>query len=410
MSDDPFAPMASYDDLRGGNDRSEKAATIGTSIAPSPTPALLDGDGFDKGEADILLDDELDFFLCYVAFPSIEAAWAATLWAAHTHFAPYLDTTPRLAVVSPEPQCGKTRLLEICELVCSRPYTAVNTSVAAMFRLVESVNPTLLFDEADTYFGPRAHEHEELRGLINAGHRRGALAWRCVGDPKHMEVRSFPAFCPVALACIGDLPATIFDRAVIIRMRRRRPDERLRPFRQRTATPVGKAIGERLSSWAEAAGAEVGAAEPHLPDWLTDRPADVWEPLVAIADAAGGVWPARARQAARTIEAERRSGHISLGVRLLADIRGVAGADEKISTNTLIERLVSLDEAPWGNIRGKPLDARGMARRLALYGVHPKPVWVAGETVRGYELTDFADAFGRYLPLSPGEGLGPLDP
>jgi hypothetical protein len=358
---------------------------------------------FHEGKADVPLDDGLDFFLRYVAFPSIEAAWAATLWAAHTHFAWRLETTPRLAVVSPEPQCGKTRLLEICELICSRPYTAVNTSVAAMFRLVESVKPTLLFDEADTYFGPRVHEHEELRGLINAGHRRGAEAWRCVGDPKRMEVRSFPAFCPVALACIGDLPATIFDRAVIIRMRRRRSDERIMPFRQRTATPVGKAIGERLSSWADAAGAVVGAAEPELPDWLTDRPADVWEPLVAIADAAGGAWPARARQAASAIESERRSGVVSLGIRLLADIHTVAGADEKVSTNALLERLNSLDEAPWGNIRGKSLDARGLARRLTPYGIHPKLVWVAGATVRGYELADFADAFGRYLPMPPGK-------
>ncbi len=120
----------------------------------------------------VLLFDVLDLFLSYVAFPSEEAAWAVTLWVAHTHFAHHLETTPRLAVVSPEPQCGKTRLLEVCELVCARPFNAVNTSVAAMFRLVESENPTLLFDEADTYFGTRAHEHEELRGLINAGHRR----------------------------------------------------------------------------------------------------------------------------------------------------------------------------------------------------------------------------------------------
>ena len=192
-----------------------------------------------SGAGDAVLFDVLDFFLAYVAFPSQEAAWAATLWAAHTHFAGHLETTPRLAVVSPEPQCGKTRLLEVFELLCSRPFNAVNTSVAAMFRLVESVHPTLLFDEADTYFGTKAREHEELRGLINAGHRRGAQAFRCVGDPKKMEVRAFPAFCPVALACIGDLPATIFDRAVIVRMRRRRRDERVMPFRQRTAGPHG---------------------------------------------------------------------------------------------------------------------------------------------------------------------------
>ena len=146
------------------------------------------------------------------------------------------------------------------------------------------------------------------------------MAFRCVGDPKKMEVRAFPAFCPVALACIGDLPATIFDRAVIVRMRRRRRDEQVRPFRQRNAAPVGRSLRERLAAWADEVGPRVGDAEPELPEWLTDRPADVWEPLVAIADSAGGTWPTWVRRSAQAIEAERRTGDVSLGIRLLTDI------------------------------------------------------------------------------------------
>lgn len=353
-----------------------------------------------EGAADELLLDLLGFLLDYVAYPSDEAARAHALWIAHTHIGEHLETTPRLAVVSPEPQCGKTRLLELSELVCARPYQAVNTSPAAMFRLVEKEAPTLLFDEADSYFGSRAREHEELRGLINAGHRKGARAFRCVGDPKKMEVRSFPAYCPVALACIGDLPATIFDRAVIIRMRRRRHDERILPFRQRHAGPVGKALAERLALWAGSCGAEVGQAEPIMPEWLTDRPADVWEPLIAIADAAGGIWPTWARQAAQVLEEDRRAADVSLGIRLLTDIHAVKfGAEDKLATVDLLEALNDMEEAPWGNLRGKPLDARGLARRLSRYGVKPKPVWVRGETVKGYDRGDFADVWARYLSL-----------
>jgi hypothetical protein len=41
----------------------------------------------------------------------------------------------------------------------------------------------VLYDEIDTLFGPRAKENEELRGVINAGHRRGAVAGRMLPKP-----------------------------------------------------------------------------------------------------------------------------------------------------------------------------------------------------------------------------------
>jgi hypothetical protein len=398
MSDDQIR-VASYEEVYGADGPAEPSDTEPPPIAPRRRAEPAGP----EASPEHLLFDLAEFFVTYVAFPSVEAARAVTLWAAHTHFAQHLETTPRLAVVSPEPQCGKTRLLEVLQLVCARTYSAVNTSVAAMFRLVESVSPCLLFDEADTYFGAKAREHEELRGLINAGHRKGAQAWRCVGDPRRMEVRAFPAYAPIALACIGDLPATIFDRSVIVRMRRRRPDERVRPFRQRHAGPPGKALHDRLAAWAESIGPDVGQAEPALPASLADRPADVWEPLIAIADAAGGdTWPDWARQAALALEADRRSTDVSLGIRLLADTNTVFGKDDKLATFTLLERLNELDESPWGNIRGAPLDARGLANRLRRYDIHPKPVWVAGATVKGYERADFADAWDRYVSLPQG--------
>jgi hypothetical protein len=183
-------------------------------------------------------------------------------------------------------------------------------------------------------------------------------------------------------------------------MRRRRHDEHVSQFRQRKAGPVGKAIGQRLAGWAEACGADVGRAEPELPAWLSDRPADVWEPLIAIADAAGGVWPAWAREAAGAIEANRRTVDVSLGIRLLTDIHTVFAADDKLATVTLLERLNALDEAPWGNLRGKPLDARGLARRLSRYDVRPKSVRLADDVAKGYERSDFEDVWGRYLSLA----------
>ena len=147
------------------------------------------------------------------------------------------------------------------------------------------------------------------------------MAYRCVGDPKRMEVHAFPAFCAVALAAIGDLPDTITDRAVVIRMRRRAPDEVLAPFRRRLALSEAEPIRAGLEAWAVCAEEELAGAWPSMPPGLTDRTADVWMPLLAIADMAGGEWPARARVAV-VLDGDRAAVDVSLGVRLLADATG----------------------------------------------------------------------------------------
>ena len=69
----------------------------------------------------------------------------------------------------------------------------------------------------------------------------------------------------------------------------------------------------------------LGNPWPEMPLGVADRDADVWEAPLAIADAAGGDWPARARAAAVALVAESKASSPSLGIRLLADIRTVFG-------------------------------------------------------------------------------------
>jgi hypothetical protein len=243
---------------------------------------------------------------------------------------------------------------------------------------------------------------------VNAGHRRGAVAYRCVGEGAKMVVKEFPAFAPVALAGIGDLPDTILDRAVVIRMKRRAPYEVISPFRHRQAAKAGEALRKRLEDWAGANEEALTAAEPTMPEGITDRPADVWEPLLAIADVAGGHWPARARAAAIELNAERSAADPSLGVRLLGDIRSIfATLDvDRLSTDDMLKKLCELDEAPWGDLRGKALDARGLASRLRHFGVRPDSIRLSVGTKKGYLREWFYDAWSRYLPHSGGSGTG----
>src|SRR6187200_2344243 len=162
------------------------------------------------------------------------------------------ESTPRLAFLSAEPASGKTRALEITELLVPNAVEAINVTPAYLFRKVgdDEAKPTILYDEIDTVFGPKAKENEEIRGLLNAGHRRGAVAGRCVVKGKSVETEEIPAYAAVALAGIGWLPDTILSRAIVVRMRRRAPGETVQPYRRRVHAREGHPIRDRLSIWA----------------------------------------------------------------------------------------------------------------------------------------------------------------
>src|SRR6266540_38506 len=295
-----------------------------------------------------LFDDVHAFLARFVAYPSEHTHVAHTLWIIHTHLMGAWESTPRIAFLSPEPGSGKTRALEVSELLVPRPVEAVNVTPAYLFRKVgdKDGRPTILFDEIDTVFGPKAKENEEIRGLLNAGHRRSGVAGRCVVTGKRVRTEEIPAYCAVALAGLGGLPDTLLSRAVVVRMRRRAPGEQIEPFRRRQHQADGNALRDALATWAGDVVDQVTGAWPSMPADLADRDADVWEPLLACADAAGGHWPQRARVAAVALVADSRAATPSLGVRLLADLREVFADLDAMSTDAILDALKALDESP----------------------------------------------------------------
>lgn len=351
--------------------------------------------------ADELLDQVHQFTGRFVAYPSEDAHIAHTLWIVHAHLMDAWEATPRIAFLSPEPASGKTRALEVTGLLVPSPVEAVNVSAAYLFRRVGAPGGvTVLFDEIDAVFGARAKENEDLRGLLNAGHRRGAVAGRCVVKGKTVETEEFPAYAAVALAGLGALPDTILTRSVVVAMKRRAPSERVEAFRRRVNEPEGHALRVELASWADSVRHEVAGAWPVMPAGIEDRDADVWEPLLAVADAAGGEWPDRARVAAVALVAASRETNPSLGIRLLSDIRNVFDDEEAdaLPTATLLTLLTGIEEAPWGDLRGKPLESRGLAKRLSEYRISSGNIRVAEKVAKGYRREDFYDAWLRYLP------------
>jgi hypothetical protein len=178
---------------------------------PAPWPEPVDGA--------TLLNALAAFLACHVFLPA-GAADALACWTVHTYCFERFRHSPRVVFTSPAKRCGKTTALDALGLLVCKPLATANVTAAALFRTIEAAGPTLLIDEADTFLA----ENDDLRGVLNAGHKRGGQVIRCVGDDA--EPRAFSVFGPAAIAAIGRLPGTIEDRAIIVRMHRAMRAER----------------------------------------------------------------------------------------------------------------------------------------------------------------------------------------
>jgi hypothetical protein len=346
--------------------------------APVATPRLDD-----------VLDEVVGFLRRFVVMTEAQAVVVA-LWVVHTHVIEAAEATPFLAVTSAEKRSGKTRLLDVLELIVRRPWRVINPSEAVMFRKIERDQPTLLLDETDAIFKSAGERTEPLRSLLNAGNRRGTTVPRCIGANRD-ELHDFNVFCPRALAGIGRLPDTVADRSIPVRLKRRAPSEQVERFRRRRAGPDGALLRGALELMAELHSHVLTDAEPALPDALDDRAWDAVEPLLAIADLAEGGWPLQARQALVGVYGAREVDDESNGLRLLADIRAIFAARQsnRLPTELLLAALHETDEAPWADRYGKPLSARTLAKLLKAYRISSN----SDGTNRGYKREAFEDAW-----------------
>lgn len=353
-----------------------------------------------------VVDAVVAFVSRFSAFPNEHCAPTLALWYAHTHIADRLYVTPRLILDSAEPGSGKTRVMEVGQYLVAKPEMTISITPAAIFRMLAEGPITLLFDEIDAVFNPKTGgNNEDLRALLNAGYKRSATVARCVGDAKTMNVTRFPVYAPVALAGIaGGMPDTITTRAITIHMRKRRYDETVEEFIEQDVEREAAPVRGDLQTWVQQVADEIAHARPERPDGVRDRAAEIWRPLLAIADAAGGHWPNTARKACRHFVVEAGPSAVSTGVCLLRDIRQIFadhGVDRMV-TAELIRELHGIEDGPWTDLHGKPLDNRRLAKELDRYLVRPKDIKVNGKTLKGYRAdgeNGLADAWSRYLPL-----------
>jgi putative DNA primase/helicase len=348
----------------------------------------------------------------YLVLPA-GAADMLALWTVHTYTHAAAQVTPRVGIESPQKRCGKTTLLALMGAVVARPLPASHITPAALFRAIEQWQPTMLIDEADTFL----HNNDELRGVLNAGHTRSqAYVIRTVGE-EH-EPRAFGVWAPVAIALIGQLPSTLADRAIVVKMRRKLPSEQVERLRLERLEEV-KTLRRRCRRWAQDTLASLQTIDPTIPEGLHDRAADNWRPLCAIAAEAGGEWPQRVAQAIKALTPHERDDEAA-GVMLLEDMRQLftERATDKLSSTEIVAALHKFEERPWSEWgrQEKPITARQIARLLAPFDIKPKSIRIGPDTPKGYEQNDFGDAWARYLslrsatPPQPSTDAGLQDP
>jgi Protein of unknown function (DUF3631) len=395
-----LAPLQYEQERKGAAERLDIRAAILDKLVAAERARLNPDDGSKQGHAiafpdpepwpepvagAALLNDLAAAIRRHVVLPD-HARDACALWVTHTYLTDRFLISPRLGVRS-----GKTLLLDVLDRVVARPLPTANVTAPAIFRVIEAHRPTLLVDEADTFL----YDNDELRGVLNSGHRKGGAVLRTVGDDH--EPRSFATYSACAIALIGVLPDTLHDRAVTVDLKRRLPSEKVEPFRPDRADHLD-VLARKAMRWAQDNADRIGAADPAMPEGIVNRAADNWRPLLAIADVAGGQWPERGRKAAEASRNAEGDDGSRLEI-LLGDIRDVFADKAEMPSADLVKALVELEGHPWAELgkSHKPLTQNRLARMLKPLRIATKKIGPGKTRINGYVRADFEDVFGRYL-------------
>ena len=356
------------------------------------------------------LDLTVEYLERFIKFPMRAQADVIALWVAHTYVYRAWEYTPYLHIFSPEKNCGKTNLLKVIQHVCYNPLKFESSSLAAFFRKVDELKPTLLWDEVDNLF-KNEKDNRELIGLLNGGYEAGAKAMRCSEGKSH-EVEEYDAFCPKVFTGIGTIPDTLHSRSIDIKLVRQLSKDKADKVRTKYIKPYSQPLREAFAAWAKRAVEDIGNNHVLFPKEIDDgRLEDITEPLLAIADDAGGEWSDRARaslvQVVSTVE------DMSQGIRLLEDVRMIFSTMslDRMTSHGLLDNLIKVESADskWPSMWERDIKngayqrpAQKLAEMLSPYEIKPTNVRYNDEhgqpaQGKGYYKAQFHDAWNRYL-------------
>jgi putative DNA primase/helicase len=293
--------------------------------------------------------------------------------------------------------CGKTTALRLCIALVPNPLPCSNITAAVIYRLLaKDPNCTLVLDEADTYMD----EQSQLKGILNSGHQRTTAQVARCDQSKYgaFDPKVYPTFCPTIYARIDEPHPALLTRSMVIRMQRAKSTEAIAKIKPADIDAL-EALRKRISANSPAWATKLKLAEPDIPKCLENRSADNWRHMLAIADLAGDGWPTRAREAARLLSPRA---DVEEGEELLIRIKRVfdRGPDDKLPSADICRRLNELAD------EGDPawMTQKRLARGLKPFGIYPRGIRVGDKTPKGYERSQFQDAWSRYLKPDDRDG------
>lgn len=339
----------------------------------------------------------------FVVIPEVAINFLA-IYILYTYLVEYFQFCPVVLVVSPEPECGKGRVLDICEKLCRNSFRTANTSPAVLYHSVEMAGGaiTLLIDEIDSQ---SPEQVDAISNILKGGFEKNGRAHRMEKDGEKQVVKEFRTYSAKVCAGIG---LQCFDkatasRAVVLEMRRKKKDEKTEKFRKYS----GVDIQRKCLRWAEDNLDRVKqSVDVVFPDNLcTDRQEDVWEPLIQISELCGPKWLSKAWESCRFLTGKNQREVDNENTVLLSHCWSILCEldDDRISSEHLMETLRKLPETDYGMMNfGKGITQKQISGKLTEYGIKSKNVKIEGKPLKGYYKSDFKDAAERYLS----DGLG----
>lgn len=347
----------------------------------------------------------------YVCLPS-EADYAAVaLWVIATHMSRHHAVYSRLIITAASKVCGKSRLGELVAILSSKGKVQSSPTAPVLFRQMNngwrgenSSPPTLFFDEMHNIWKSAKKGSETAMAIVDIvkeGSSRLGTVPRC-SQADQFGVIEYRVGGYLILACVGSMPDEVESRGIVIRMRKIGPnDAPVSQWKARHHSKV-RVVRDALDKLFRDAPELPEIDESSIP--ARDRDADIWEPLIQIADYAGGDWPKRAREACQL---KVRAFHDddndkNFRFQLLCGISqmfAVHAGRKVVKGSDLVEYLSSDTDAPWYRDDYTTTFLRQVLQEFEIKAGTHRPGGGCGP-VHGYQRDDFIDAWQRYGLLS----------
>ena len=323
------------------------------------------------------------------------------LWAVATHVSDAFGAFPYVALLSPAKGCGKTRVLEVLELLCAKPQRITSASPASIFRMMKE-SPTLLLDEVEALRNSKPSESAQaILSILNAGHRKGATVTRCeAAEIGRWSI--FPFTAPKRLRPLADCRTRSRIVASAFPCSAKTASQTVERFLFARTPAEAEPIRSIMATWVDSNRNAIHQTYESMGDlrFLADREADLWMPVFAVCAVTAPKRVEELRRCALALSGAKAADDLddSLALTLLANIRSVwTAGNQAMMTATLVEALGSISDSPWAEPEHR-LTPRKLAGILRPFGVEPRQVRIGLQTGKGYLRADFELAFSSYLP------------